>query len=443
MALSREMEFHADEVSANIGGSVPAINALLRSSLAGDSFNYIWQFYYNKISENYKTENVYPQHKFVMHKLASKHGLQFINDIPQVTKEILSGFNRSKLVIENQWASHPSIADRIKRLEELNVKSEISHESAWNYFVSAEDLQKEVTNKLFRNWEFSGPPVNLTLSEFEDKYMSEVKRILYDDRYSYFYEYRSISQFDIKSAIENEDKNIFENFDQIYTEENLDLIYHFTGLTNDIQTIDSIAKGDFKIDLFEYDGKKYKSKESEKLCNQLKKIHEEMHKKIVDLDIKIFRYFYKVAKSLNREDDIVNCYNNYFYLVDQDKTNLKVYLDMIDAIQFIYRFYSFNTIEIKLKEMKIKEEVFRERIKIILSDKNYLSIISGNQREKLQNYVDKKIIYFENQAYNSESLKILQEVIFEFYEICSKAPFYGLKRMLDFQMEILDSQQPI
>ena len=134
MALSREMEFQADEVSANIGGSVPAINALLRLSLAGDSFNYVWQFYYNKISENYKTENVYPQHKFVMNKLASKHGLQFINEIPQVTKEILSGFNRSKLVIENQWASHPSIADRVKRLEDLNVKSEIFHESAWQLF---------------------------------------------------------------------------------------------------------------------------------------------------------------------------------------------------------------------------------------------------------------------------------------------------------------------
>ena len=305
------------------------------------------------------------------------------------------------------------------------------------------DLQKEVTDKLFRNWEFSNTPVNLTQSEFEDKYMGEVQKILYDERYSYFYEYRSISRFDIKSAIKNEDKNIFEKFDQIYIEENLDLIYHFTGLTNDIQTIDSIAKGDFKIDLFEYNGTKYKSKESEKLCNQLKKIHEEMHKKIVDLDIKIFRYFYQVAKSLNREDKLVDHYNNYFYMVDQDKTNLQVYLDMINAIQFIYRFYSFNTIEIKLKEMKIKEDMFRERIKIILSDQNYLSFISENQREKLQNYIDKKIIYFENQVYNSESLKILQEVIFEFYEVCSRAPFYGLKRMLDFQMEILDNQKPI
>ena len=107
MALSREMEFHADEVSAGIGGSVPAITALLRAGLASDSFNYVWQFYYGKISENLKTENVYPQHRFVINKLAEKHELEIVNDFPQVTQEILSGFRRSKLVIENQWASHP------------------------------------------------------------------------------------------------------------------------------------------------------------------------------------------------------------------------------------------------------------------------------------------------------------------------------------------------
>ena len=62
MALSREMEFHADEISASVAGSLPAKSALLRSRLASDSFNYIWQFYYNRVSENIKSENIYPQH---------------------------------------------------------------------------------------------------------------------------------------------------------------------------------------------------------------------------------------------------------------------------------------------------------------------------------------------------------------------------------------------
>lgn len=440
MALSREMEFHADEVSAGIGGSVPAVTALLRAGLASDSFNYLWQFYYGKISENLKTENVYPQHTFVIRAIAGKHELEIVNEFPQVNKEILSGFRRSKLVIENQWASHPSVEDRVKRLEELNIDSDVSYDSAWKYFINIEELQKEITEKLFRNWQFSETPINLSQSEFEEKYMSEVQKNLYDERYGYFYEYRSISRFEINTIVENQDYDVFKNIEEIFTEQNQDIIYQFTGLTNDMRTLDSICRGEFEIDIYEYDGTKYKSKESEKLLEKLKKDHEETYKIIFELDKKIFRYFYSVAKSLNKEKQLIEHYENYFYLVDEDKINLKAYLDMIAAIQFVYTIHSFSKIETKMKEMKKKENVFRDRIKTILTDENYSELISDAQRERLSKYSAKNLVYFANQAYISESLNILQEAIFEFYEICSRAPFNGLKKLLDFQIKILDEQ---
>ncbi|MCW9064959.1 MAG: M48 family metallopeptidase, partial [Ignavibacteriaceae bacterium] len=87
MALSREMEFHADEISASVAGSLPAKSALLRSRLASDSFNYIWQFYYNRVSENIKSENIYPQHAYVMMKFAERFGVNIENNLPQITKE--------------------------------------------------------------------------------------------------------------------------------------------------------------------------------------------------------------------------------------------------------------------------------------------------------------------------------------------------------------------
>jgi Zn-dependent protease with chaperone function len=439
MALSREMEFHADAVSANLVGSVPAITALMRLSLASDSFNIVWQFYYKKISENFKTENIYPQHQFVIHKIAEKNELQLLNGYPQVKKEILSSFNRSKLVMENQWASHPSIIDRVNKLEDLNIYSDVSNDSAWNFFVNVEDLQKEITEKLFRNWQFADAPVNLSFEEFEINYLEELSKNLYDDRYSYFYEYRNISRFDLKPLLDNEDENLFKNFEEIYTKENLNLIYQFTGLTSDIRILDSISKGEFLIDVFEYDGSKYKSKESKELYNKLVKIHEEMYKRITELDIKIFKFFYSLAKASSREEKLVDKYEIYFYMVDEDKANLQVYLDLINAIQFIYRVHSFSQIEIKMTAMKKKENVFREQVKKLISDQNYHSLISDAQREKFQYYTNNNLIYFANQKYDQEKLKILEETIYQFYEICSRAPFYSLKLLLDFQMEILDS----
>jgi hypothetical protein len=242
MALSREMEFHADEISARVAGSIPATKALLRTSLASDSFNYIWQFYYNRISENLRVENIYPQHSYAINQIAEKYGVEINNGLPYVTKEIIARFNRSKLMIINQWASHPSVDDRIKKLEALNIYSSVSHESAWNYFINIEDVQKEITEKLFRNWQFSDSSINLTLDQFKQKYSEEIGKHSFDKKYNYFYEYRDISSFDIKLVIDKQDENNFNDFNEIYTEENVNFIHQFSGLDSDLKTIESNLK---------------------------------------------------------------------------------------------------------------------------------------------------------------------------------------------------------
>jgi uncharacterized membrane protein YgaE (UPF0421/DUF939 family) len=111
-------------------------------------------------------------------------------------------------------------------------------------------------------------------------------------------------------------------------------------------------------------------------------------------------------------------------------------------MQFIYRVHSFSQIEIKLEEMAEKEDIFKERMKNILNDSNYKSIITEQQKEKLNKYFKKEWSYFEDQKYDQEALKVLEEAVYQFYELCSKAPFYALKKLLDFQIEILGDENP-
>lgn len=442
MALSREMEFHADEVSAKVSGSIPAVSALLRTGLAGDSFNYLWQFYYNHISENIKADNLYPQHSFVINQIAERYGVQFRNGLPQIRKETIARFNRSKLIIENQWASHPSVNDRVKKLEELNVDSIICNDSAWNFFINKEDIQKEVTNKLFRNWQFSESPTNLSIEEFILKYSDELENHSFNKMYNYFYDNRGISSFKIESVIEKVDIDIFNHFSEVYSDANVNLIYQFNGLDYDLKTIESISKGEWKIESFEYDGIKYNTKESSQLLDKLIKQHETLHKLVSELDIKIFKFFFNLSKLVGRNSELVNYYETYFYFVNEDKSNLQVYLDLINSMQFIYRIHSFNQIRIKLEEMHHKERIFRERMKKLLDAANYQSILTLEQKEKFTKYLEKEWSYFDGQNYNQEELNILQEAIFQFYELCSRAPFYALKKLLDFQIEIVENVNP-
>ncbi|MCL4278944.1 MAG: hypothetical protein KJZ60_04565, partial [Ignavibacteriaceae bacterium] len=442
MSLSREMEFHADEVSAKVSGSIPAVSALLRTGLAGDSFNYLWQFYYNHISENIKADNLYPQHSFVINQIAERYGVQFRNGLPQIRKETIARFNRSKLIIENQWASHPSVNDRVKKLEELNVDSIICNDSAWNFFINKENIQKEVTNKLFRNWQFSESPTNLSIEEFILKYSGELENHSFNKMYNYFYDNRGISSFEIESVIEKVDTDIFNHFSEVYSDANVNLIYQFNGLDYDLKTIESISKGEWKIESFEYDGIKYNTKESSQLLDKLIKQHETLHKLVSELDIKIFKFFFNLSKLVGRNSELVNYYETYFYFVNEDKSNLQVYLDLINSMQFIYRIHSFNQIRIKLEDMHHKERIFRERMKKLLDAANYQSILTLEQKEKFTKYLEKEWSYFDGQNYNQEELNILQEAIFQFYELCSRAPFYALKKLLDFQIEIVENVNP-
>lgn len=440
MALSREMEFHADEISAKVAGSAPATTALLRTGLASDSFNYIWQFYYNRVSENLKSENVYPQHQYVMNKYAVRYGVNIANDLPQVTKEIISRFNRSKLVIINQWASHPTIDDRIKRLDELKIDSIISVDSAWKLFVNPDDIQKVLTEKLFRYWQFPEAPVNLSFEEFKQKYNEDAGKHTFSKKYNHFYELRDISRFDLKQAIDRQKESSFNNFSEIYTGKNVDFIHQFSGLDMDLKTVESISKKEIPIDSFEYDGEKYSSQQSKELLDRLIKQHEVIYKEVNELDTKIFIFFYKLSKLSGRQEQLVKYYETYFYFLNEDKSNLQIYLDLINSMQFIYRVHSFNQIKIKLGEMKVKEDIFRERMKNILKDEKYQQIITPEQKEKFKAYLKKELSYFDEQKYNQETLKILEEAIYQFYELGSRAPFYALKKLLDFQIEIVKNE---
>ena len=117
MGLSREMEFHADEIASNITGFEPLKSSLLRMTLADHSFNAALSFYEERIADNFKSENLYLEQSFIMNFLAEDSNIPIVNNLPQVSAEALNKFNKSKLVIKDQWTSHPSTEERIERLE--------------------------------------------------------------------------------------------------------------------------------------------------------------------------------------------------------------------------------------------------------------------------------------------------------------------------------------
>ena len=127
--LSQQMEFHADTVAAYVSGSAPLITSLYRLEAADLAYNNLFSKYNQWAAQSIKPDNLYPQFTQVMHHFANVFKIPVENGLPQVTEDSLQYFNQSKLVIKNQWASHPSTEDRAAHLNSLGLHAEIVHET--------------------------------------------------------------------------------------------------------------------------------------------------------------------------------------------------------------------------------------------------------------------------------------------------------------------------
>ena len=102
MALSREMEFHADEIAAHVTGYEPLKNALLRSSLADHSMSSVLSFYDRKIPENIKSENIYTEHLFVTNFFAKNNNIEITNNLPNISEDdLINSTNPNSLLQTN------------------------------------------------------------------------------------------------------------------------------------------------------------------------------------------------------------------------------------------------------------------------------------------------------------------------------------------------------
>lgn len=173
-ALSRQMEFHADAVAASVTGSKPLITSLLKARSCRSFFYYRFRVLRKKIPDSITTENLYSQQAFVMNFIAVNSNLKVENDLPQLTPEFLSRFNKSKLVIENKWGTHPSTEDRIKELERLNL--DVINENnalAIGLFKDGVALQNKFTNKVFSSISYENTVVFHNNEEFVKEYKND------------------------------------------------------------------------------------------------------------------------------------------------------------------------------------------------------------------------------------------------------------------------------
>jgi Zn-dependent protease with chaperone function len=435
LALSREMEFHADEVAANVAGFLPLKESLLRMDLADHSYNSVINFYENKLLENTKSENIYKEQSYVLNFLANESELPFKNNLPLVSSIDLSKFNKSKLIIKDQWASHPSTDERISNLEKLNItKENTNQESANSLFLSVETLQQNLTNKLFSCVENSDNLSSMKIDDFKTEYNQNHEKNTFNKVYNGYYDNKNPNYFDI-NEVENLKEN--HNLEILFNKEKIDMIYDFIALENDKNTLLNIENKVFSIKTFDYDGQKFKAKETRLLIPKIEKEKENLKVEITKNDIGIYSYFYHLAKEKGLETELKSKYIAFFKNDKEHDQKLELYFNLLNATEFVSNVTPFEQIKSNFNNLKKLETELKKEITNILENGLYTSEITESMKENFDKYLKENYVYFKNDEYIDNELQIFFKSINDYSYLISRGYFLIKKDLLNFQTELL------
>lgn len=408
MALSREMEFHADEVAANIAGSVSLEESLLRLDLADNSYQNVIKFYENKISNNHNisSKNIYKEQLFVMNFLADQSELETKYDLPYVKLAESGLFNKSKLNIENQWASHPSTEDRVAKLRQLNIVKDRDDQPAKNLFKDFEKTEEKLTAKLFANVKYERGRTDLDFEIFKAEFENQYQKDSFDKIFNNYY--------DNKNPDPEVQENILSdslNFDLLFDNEKVELVYTLIALENDKKTIEAIASKEFVLKTFDYDGTKYKAAEAKNLIPEIDQSITEIKHQIKKNDSDIYNYFLKISENQGRKSNFINIYQSFCDYDKQYEEKYKLYTDLVNGTAFISARTPFEHIKKNFVKLLPLEENLKQEIRFHLQNPLLISELNEKDLKDLNDYIEREHIYFRNEEYFDFNLQLLIKAI--------------------------------
>ncbi|PIF47495.1 Zn-dependent protease with chaperone function [Chryseobacterium sp. 52] len=437
MALSREMEFHADEVAANIAGSLSLEESLLRMELANNSYQNVINFYDARISKNQGSQNIYKEQFFVMNFLAQHNELDTKYNLPNVKLSESGLFNKSKLMIENQWASHPSNEDRIARLRHLNIIKDSENASAKDLFRDFEKTEEKLTAKLFSNVKYQKGKTNLDFETFTSEFEKQHIKESFDKIFNSYYDNKN-PDFSVKENLAAKDLS----FEQLFSKEKVELVYTLIALENDKKTIEAIIKKEISLKTFDYDGKKYTTKEAGKLIPQIDSSISEVKDQIHHNDSDIYTYFLKLANDANKKDQFENTYNNFASYDSEYEDLFKPYADIITATAFISARTPFEQISRNFKTLKPLEQQLKSNIIPYLDHAQMTEDLEEQTIKDLRYYIEKEHIYFNNDQYLNTNLQLLMTAI-NILPYFLHRKYFLMKKELLSVMKDLENKLPI
>ncbi|WMJ72125.1 M48 family metallopeptidase [Cytophagaceae bacterium ABcell3] len=432
MGLSREMEFHADEVAANVAGSEALKTALLRLDLADYSYSAVLSFYDQKVPSCIRSQNIFKEQTLVMNFQAKESNLKFNVGFPTVKPEDLSRYNKSKLSIKDQWASHPPVEERALALDKLNIQKKGSNSPANNLLTNPEKVQVLQTEKIFANVEYEKEPESYSTEDFFKAYHQEVLALSFDKTFNGYYDNKNPVYYE--PSVCNEPFQ--EDSEKFFSPARTDMVYVSIALENDLAVIKQIASKKIKIKSFAYDGQKYKSQEAPKLIPKLTENLMKLQANIAENDKAIYCHFLNLARQAGSATTYTELFRSFKERDEDYLRKTELYNKITEATEFINFTTPFEVIQKNLKALALLEVELKNHISDILNNESYSPEVNEDARKAFEEYLSRNLTYFYETEYNELALHTLFSALGNFIFVANQVHFSKKQVLLNYMLSL-------
>lgn len=400
-ALSREMEFHADQVAAEVAGAQALISGLNRLDLVEEAIQKVNEFcQHNKVSP----ENAFEFQLLMLNDLGKTKKLPMVNQLPLIDWKHPMQQIKPKIAINSQWNTHPSVEDRSKRLSQgPQGPDENNTRSAYLLLKDSKHWAQLFTETLFPNnpEQTTSSLDTQTLWKKYEASEEESSNPLAFNKYFDKHPFPVIAPDSVENL-----PTTNKTLDELVGEEAIYRQQAYYSGFSDKDFIAWLANPESKHELkyFEYDGVRYSMDDVLFVKTEIDKKYEALEKEIQENDQNIVSYFYQKAKAKNLQQDFAHKIEQLNVRFNDFKDTHSLCDELQEKLQFINVETPFITIQANFTNLKSLENKLRQRILEYQNNPEKMAQIPPVNKALFEEYMQQEWIYFVNNEYQQEQL---------------------------------------
>lgn len=417
LALSREMEFNADEVAVSVVGYETYERPLYRLDFYEECLNQAKNVYSNHIEDLIYTKNIYRNFNQVVNQRLKDNNFNTYKGLADLRLNENS-IHQLRIEYEDLWSSHPEVKERLENVKRLGIESkEDLTEKATTILHHLTHYEEYLTEEMF---------IHSTIIRKNEITDEEFLRLYFIDEkdYSYAKEYLDFfnqSSFDFKDIL-NDHVSKYSNltFQDVFNEQHLEPIFKQNRVYKELNLLHYLKSQK------EYKQVKFKEqiytlkKEADQLLEILEAEAKSYQNEVDKVNEQVATFFKSNLNNYQLEE-----VQKIVMLEEQLNANALFTEEFRESINWLFVQTHDAVIKENLKDLHRRNDELKARLKELISTNKLITFYTQENIDRLNSFINLDQLFYVEQ-YNDNELNDLFHAL-EMLEGISYALLFNAK----------------